>query len=116
MVINTGFSTKPVMQNHFYFFTCLSFEMENWDTESKTHYTHLEIKDSPLDIIRVPSVMPLHLLLHVVQHHHSSGEVHDLTRRQVIQVTSAVSPTIAVSEGPMKEKCCCARGDNPDRT
>ena len=49
------------------------------------------------------SVVSLHLVVHVVEHHHSGHEVHHLARRQQVQIVAAVLAAVAVTVATVKE-------------
>lgn len=59
--------------------------------------------DLPLDVVVVAGVVPLQLLLHIVQHHHGSDEVHRLARREQVQVVPTVPAPVPVASRVSRE-------------
>ena len=66
---------------------------------------------SPLDIIGVAQIMPLHLFFHIVQHDDCRNEVDHLSSWQQVQVAPAVSSPIPISVHAGSGKSCATLRD-----
>jgi hypothetical protein len=52
---------------------------------------------SPLDVVSVTEVMPLHLLLHVVKNDNGSHEVNHFSGGQQVQIAPRIASTVAIA-------------------